>query len=76
MPKAEVKLDRDAVIGATDRRLFGAFVEHLGRCVYGGIFEPDHPQAWNYRGYAQYRLKRYGDALASYEKAVALGRGN
>jgi alpha-N-arabinofuranosidase len=45
MPKAEVKLDRDAVIGATDRRLFGAFVEHLGRCVYGGIFEPGHPQA-------------------------------
>jgi len=45
MLKAEVKLDRDAVIGATDRRLFGAFVEHLGRCVYGGIFEPGHPQA-------------------------------
>ncbi|UEJ81638.1 alpha-N-arabinofuranosidase [Brachybacterium halotolerans subsp. kimchii] len=26
-------------------RTFGAFVEHLGRCVYGGIFEPDHPAA-------------------------------
>ena len=45
MPKAAVKLDRDNVIGATDRRLFGAFIEHLGRCVYGGIFEPGHPQA-------------------------------
>jgi hypothetical protein len=43
--KAAVKLDRDNVIGATDRRLFGAFIEHLGRCVYGGIFEPGHPQA-------------------------------
>ena len=29
----------------TDPRLFGAFVEHLGRCVYGGIFEPGHPTA-------------------------------
>lgn len=27
------------------RRTFGAFVEHLGRCVYTGIFEPDHPAA-------------------------------
>ncbi|WP_193103601.1 alpha-N-arabinofuranosidase [Brachybacterium sp. FME24] len=27
------------------RRTFGAFVEHLGRCVYTGIHEPDHPSA-------------------------------
>jgi alpha-L-arabinofuranosidase len=33
------------VIGETDRRLFGAFVEHVGRCVYGGIYEPGHPSA-------------------------------
>ncbi|NMN00622.1 alpha-L-arabinofuranosidase [Bifidobacterium sp. DSM 109958] len=26
-------------------RLFGSFVEHLGRCVYGGLYEPDHPEA-------------------------------
>jgi alpha-N-arabinofuranosidase len=26
-------------------RLFGSFVEHLGRCVYGGIYEPGHPAA-------------------------------
>jgi alpha-L-arabinofuranosidase len=45
MLKAAVKLDRDNVIGATDRRLFGAFIEHLGRCIYGGIYEPGHPQA-------------------------------
>jgi alpha-N-arabinofuranosidase len=40
-----VLLDRDDAIGTTHRRLFGAFVEHLGRCVYGGIFEPGHPEA-------------------------------
>ena len=45
MGTATILLDRDFAIGTTDRRLFGAFVEHLGRCVYGGIFEPDHPQA-------------------------------
>ena len=26
-------------------RLFGSFVEHLGRCVYTGIYEPGHPTA-------------------------------
>lgn len=31
--------------GAIDRRLFGSFVEHMGRCVYSGIYEPDHPTA-------------------------------
>jgi alpha-N-arabinofuranosidase len=42
---AKVLVDRDFAIGDTDPRLFGAFVEHLGRCVYGGIFEPGHPTA-------------------------------
>jgi alpha-L-arabinofuranosidase len=45
MSKARIILDSDFVISALDRRLFGAFVEHLGRCVYTGIFEPDHPTA-------------------------------
>ena len=45
MNKARVILDSDFVISELDRRLFGAFVEHLGRCVYTGIFEPDHPSA-------------------------------
>ena len=45
MNNVDVDLHRDQVIGETDRRLFGAFIEHLGRCVYGGIFEPGHPTA-------------------------------
>ena len=40
MRNVEVRLDRDSVIGETDPRLFGALIEHLGRCVYGGIHEP------------------------------------
>jgi len=45
MSNVEVRLDRDSVIGVTDPRLFGAFIEHVGRCVYGGIYEPGHPKA-------------------------------
>ena len=45
MRNVDVLLHRDFAIGVTDRRLFGAFVEHLGRCVYGGIYEPGHPTA-------------------------------
>jgi alpha-L-arabinofuranosidase len=45
MREAKVLLDRDFKVGKTDPRLFGAFIEHLGRCVYGGIFEPGHPIA-------------------------------
>jgi alpha-N-arabinofuranosidase len=33
-------VDSSFVIGAIDRRLFGSFVEHMGRCVYGGVFAP------------------------------------
>ncbi|MFD7019833.1 alpha-N-arabinofuranosidase [Streptomyces sp. NPDC059928] len=32
-------------VADVDPRLFGSFVEHLGRCVYTGIFEPGHPTA-------------------------------
>jgi alpha-N-arabinofuranosidase len=42
---ARVVLDGRRDRGELDRRLFGSFVEHLGRCVYTGIYEPDHPTA-------------------------------
>jgi alpha-N-arabinofuranosidase len=45
MREVHVSVNRDRAIGSTHPRLFGAFVEHLGRCVYGGIFEPGHPAA-------------------------------
>ena len=45
MRNAKVMIDRDFSVGETDPRLFGAFVEHLGRCVYGGIYEPGHKTA-------------------------------
>jgi alpha-N-arabinofuranosidase len=45
MVAARLVVDRDFVVSALDRRVFGTFVEHLGRCVYTGIFEPGHPSA-------------------------------
>ncbi len=45
MKKATIILDRDYIIGEIDRRIYGSFIEHLGRAVYGGIYEPDHPTA-------------------------------
>ena len=45
MKKARMILDRDFAIGQVDRRLYGSFIEHLGRAVYGGIYEPGHPRA-------------------------------
>jgi alpha-L-arabinofuranosidase len=43
--KATIKLQPEATIGAIDPRLYGSFIEHIGRAVYGGIFEPGHPTA-------------------------------
>ena len=33
------------IVGEVDPRLYGGFVEHLGRHIYDGIFEPGHPAA-------------------------------
>ncbi|MFD7657800.1 alpha-N-arabinofuranosidase [Actinosynnema sp. NPDC059797] len=42
-----VTIDADVgdVIGPVSRRLFGSFVEHMGRAVHTGIHEPGHPRA-------------------------------
>ena len=42
---ARISLDPAAVVAPVNPRLFGSFVEHLGRCVYDGIYEPGHPTA-------------------------------
>jgi alpha-L-arabinofuranosidase len=40
---AKIKFDTDRVISQVDKNIYGNFVEHLGRCVYGGIYEPGSP---------------------------------
>ena len=36
---ARIKIDLDRAIGDIDKNIYGNFVEHLGRCVYGGIYD-------------------------------------
>ena len=43
--KARVLLQRDFTISQIDPRLYGAFLEHLGRAIYTGVYEPGHPKA-------------------------------
>jgi alpha-N-arabinofuranosidase len=43
--KVRVMMDKDYTVGPIGSRLYSTFVEHLGRCVYGGIYEPGHPRA-------------------------------
>ncbi len=45
MPTASLTIDPARVVGSINRRIFGSFVEHLGRCVYDGIYEPGHETA-------------------------------
>lgn len=45
MPSAQLTLNPSIAIGEVDRRIFGSFVEHLGRSVYDGIYEPGHESA-------------------------------
>ncbi|ACL75577.1 alpha-N-arabinofuranosidase [Ruminiclostridium cellulolyticum] len=45
MDNAKMILNKDYVVAPVDKRIYGSFIEHLGRAVYGGIYEPGHPSA-------------------------------
>ena len=40
---ARIKIDTERVIGDIDPKIYGNFIEHLGRCIDGGIFEEKSP---------------------------------
>jgi alpha-L-arabinofuranosidase len=42
-PQARIKIDTDRAIGEVHPHIFGNFAEHLGRCIYGGIWEEGGP---------------------------------
>ncbi|PLS31419.1 alpha-L-arabinofuranosidase [Bifidobacterium margollesii] len=42
---ARLTVDSAFEVAPVNDRLFGSFVEHLGRCVYEGVYEPNHPTA-------------------------------
>ncbi|MBS5520696.1 MAG: alpha-N-arabinofuranosidase [Clostridiales bacterium] len=45
MRKAKLIADKDFKRAQIDERIYGSFIEHLGRAVYGGIYQPGHPLA-------------------------------
>ena len=40
---ARVKVDTERVIGDIDPKIYGNFIEHLGRCIEGGVFDEKSP---------------------------------
>ena len=43
--RAKMVLDKEFQISKIDERIYGSFIEHLGRAVYEGIYQPGHPAA-------------------------------
>ncbi|PAU95945.1 alpha-N-arabinofuranosidase [Aliifodinibius salipaludis] len=42
---ARIKIDVDRIVGEVDSLIYGNFLEHLGRAVYSGAYDPDSPLA-------------------------------
>lgn len=55
-------------IADVPRRIFGSFIEHLGRSVYGGIYEPEHESAneHGFRGDVLNLVKELGVTCVRY----------
>ncbi len=45
MDPTKIFLDREFQIAAVDSRIFGGFLEHIGRAVYEGIYDPQSKHA-------------------------------
>ena len=68
MDVAALTLDPAFRVGRVDRRLVGTYVEHMGRSVYTGIHEPDHPtaDAYGFRRDVADLVRRLGPTVARY----------
>jgi alpha-N-arabinofuranosidase len=53
---SQIIIDRERVLGGIDPRLFGGFIEHMGRAIYEGIYEPGSPLS-DKRGFRKDTLK-------------------
>ena len=66
--QAKMVVNRTFTIDKVDKRIYGSFVEHLGRCVYTGIYEPGHPAAdeLGFRGDVKELVKELNVPLIRY----------
>src|SRR5579864_9353746 len=67
-PAARIKIDIDRTIGEVDPHLFGNFAEHLGRMIYGGIYEEGSPLSDKdgYRTDVMDAVKKLGVSIIRY----------
>ena len=66
---ARIKVDIERQKGEIDRNIYGNFVEHLGRCIYGGLYEPGSPLS-DEKGYRRDVL----EATRALRTSLVLGR--
>ena len=68
MAKAHLRVHLDQPVAAISHRLFGSFVEHMGRAVYTGIYEPTHPtaNAHGFRGDVLQLVRELGATVIRY----------
>ena len=45
MKKARISIDKYNILAPIDDRIYGSFIEHLGRAVYEGIYQPGQATA-------------------------------
>lgn len=50
MKRTELKIDRDKKLSKISRNIYGHFAEHLGRCIYGGIYVGEDSEIPNVNG--------------------------
>ena len=72
--KSVIKADKEKQISAIDKRLYSSFIEHLGRAVYHGIYEPGHETADD-MGFRQDVLKVIRDAYSRSGRTDAAHHG-
>src|SRR3984885_14578905 len=67
-PAARIKIDIDRTIGEVDPRVFGNFAEHLGRMIYGGIYDEGSPLSDKdgYRSDVMDAVKKLGVSILRY----------
>ncbi|HEV7813401.1 MAG TPA: alpha-N-arabinofuranosidase [Leifsonia sp.] len=68
MTATRIVLHDSFTIGTLDRRVLGTFVEHMGRTVYTGIYEPGHPtaDAHGFRGDVLEEVRSLGPTMVRY----------
>lgn len=66
--KAKITVNKSFQISEIDKRLYGSFIEHLGRAIYGGVYEPEHPTADDkgFRGDVTEQVKKLNVPIVRY----------